>query len=102
MIFLSLIFSTLSYGYGLANLEEYCAELVAVIMNITFFFFFLSTADDTEYGYHSASSSSAEHHAAQLGPSVQQQQQQNYLQGQNQSQVSETLRVRAFKHNYFS
>ena len=37
MIFLSLIFSTLSYGYGLANLEEYCAELVAVIMNITFF-----------------------------------------------------------------
>ena len=45
-------------------------------------------ADDTEYGYHSASSSSAEHHAAQLGPSVQQQQQQNYLQGQNQSQVS--------------
>lgn len=95
-------FLSFSYGYGLVTLTQVCILMPLFI-----------AADDTEYGYHSASSSSAEHHA-QLGQQQQQQQppqhspattttQQNYfLQGQNQSQVSETLRVRAFKHNYFS
>ena len=98
-------FLSFSYGYGLVTLTQVCILMPLFI-----------AADDTEYGYHSASSSSAEHHA-QLGqqqPQPQPQQppqhspaapspQQNYfLQGQNQSQVSETWRVRAFKHNYFS